>query len=300
MRYRLYLLFRVLAITLTLISATTRSARGQDCRITTTVRVLDQHEQPVLNLVADQLKAEIGGTPAKVLALSPSAKAGVVLLIDASSSMERSWAQSVAAAKQLADTAGDRVAAVLFRERIQAHASGRPATDNFLDQLSTVTPGRGGTALYDTLIEIAEGVKTQDVVLVVISDGEDNASRYSSDQTAALFLRSSWPPVFGLILDYDHERPRRGYFQKIVAATGGLIVRPSSASKVPEAGNELAAKIKASFTVTLQPLQAVSKAANLKLEVIGPDNKVRHDIHLAHVAEVPGCDPAPSSTARSE
>ena len=300
MRSPMWLLCRLLTITVAFILATTLSGFGQDCRITTTVRLLSENEHPALNVTADQLTAVIGGAPAKVVAFSPGVKPVMILVIDISSSMKGTWAQSVAAAKQLSGNAGDRVAAVVFREQIIAHSGGRVDTDKLLDHLATLKTSQGGTALYDTLIDIAGRVKDRNTALVVISDGGDNASRHSSDQTVHLFLQSSWPPVFGLVLDYDHEQTRRGYFKKIVAGTGGLVAYPSSASKVAEAVDELAAEVYAPFTVTLQPPQPISKPAKLKLEVIGPDNKPRHDIQVAHVAEVTGCDVVPSSPAKAD
>jgi hypothetical protein len=300
MRSPLWLPYRLLTVAVAFILATALSGLAQDCRVTTTVRLLGKDERPVLNVAADQLTAEIGGAPAKVVSFSPGVKPVMILLIDISSSMKGTWAQAVAAAKQLSGNAGDRVAVVVFREQVVAHAGGRVDTDKLLDRLATLKTSQGGTALYDTLIDTAGGVKDRNTALVVITDGGDNASRHSSDQTVHLFLQSSWPPVFGLVLDYDHEQTRREYFKKIVAGTGGLVAFPSSASKVAEAVNELAAEVYAPFAVTLQPSQPISKPTKLKLEVVGSDNKPRHDIQVAHVAEVTGCDLAPSSPTKAD
>ena len=300
MRIRVWLPCYALTVTIAFILTTTRSSFGQDCRVTTTVRFLGDHEHAALNLTADQLKAEIGGTPAKVVTFAPGVKPVMILLIDISSSMKGMWAQSVAAAKQLAGGAEDRVAAVVFREQIMDHASGRAQTDKLLDHLAMLKTSQGGTALYDTLIEIAGRVKNRDSALIVISDGEDNASRHSSDQTVDLFLKSGWPPVFGVVLDYDHGHTRRGYFKKIVTGTGGLVAYPSSASKVAEAANELAAEVYAPYTVTLQPSQPISKPSKLKLEVVGAHGKPRHDIQIAHVAEITGCEPVSPSPAKAD
>src|SRR5438067_2156864 len=122
------------------------TALGQDCRVTTTVRFLDQAAQPVSNIVADDLKAEIGGSPAKIIAVNPATKPAVVLLIDASSSIGGTWTQSIAAAKQFSASADDHIAAVVFRDRILAYAANRTETEKLLDELPRITPSRGGTA----------------------------------------------------------------------------------------------------------------------------------------------------------
>jgi uncharacterized protein with von Willebrand factor type A (vWA) domain len=230
------------------------SSFGQECRVTTTVRVLNEHGMSDLSLTPEQLSARIGSGSAKVVSVTQGAKPVTILLIDISSSMKEMWAQSVAAAKQISAGAGDRVAVVVFREQIVDHASGREPTDKLVDRLATLKTSMGGTALYDTLIDTAGAAKNPNTALVVISDGEDNASRHSSDQTVDWFLKNRWPPVFGLVLDYAHSQTRRGYFKKIVAGTGGVLAYPSSASKVAEAASELSSAINMPFTITLQPV----------------------------------------------
>lgn len=136
--------------------------------------------------------------------------------------------------------------------------------------------------------------------MVAITDGGDNASRNSSAQAVQQFLKNGWPTVFGLILDYNYEHTHRGYFKKIVANTGGIAAYPSSASKVVEATNELAAEVYAPFVVTLQASQPISKPAKLDLEVVGADNKPRGDIEVAHIAEVTGCDMSPRTPAKAD
>lgn len=210
--------------------------------------------------------------------------------------MKDEWPQSIAAARQLAAKAGDRVAAIVFREKIVAQAAGPVDTNKLLDELATMKTIRGGTALYNTLIDVAGRVKNRNSALVVISDGEDNMSHYSPEQTVKLFAQSSWPPVFGVVLDYTHGETRRGYFRKIVESTGGLMVMPSSASKVADAVDRLAANIFGSFMVTLEPSRPAASLAKLRLEVVGPGKKV----HVAHMAEVGNCEPTQSSSTKSD
>jgi hypothetical protein len=107
------------------------------------LRFINENGAPVTSVTADQLRAEIGGDTAKVISLSPNPKPLVVLLIDNSSSIKGTWNESISAAKQLATAAGDDVAAVVFRDRILATASGPIETSKLLDQLPTVTPQKG-------------------------------------------------------------------------------------------------------------------------------------------------------------
>jgi len=271
------------------------TAFGQECRVTTAVRFVNEHAEPISNITADQLKPEVGGKPAKIVGISPGVKPEIILLIDASSSNKGTWSEIVASARQFAADATNGIAAVVFRDRILAISNGASDTKKLLDQLPMLTPRPGGTALYETLVDVAGRTKNHDAALVVIGDGEDNMSRYSSDQVVSMFLRSSWPPVFGLILDYDREETRRGYFHKIALETGGLTIVPANASKVAEAETALAADLFGSFRVTLVASQPITKPVKLKIELIGP----KHGMHVAHAAEVTACDSSVSAPETS-
>lgn len=265
------------------------SAHAQDCQLTMNVRVLDDHGHPVVDVTRDQIRAEIGGAPAKIIAVAPAQKPEMLLLIDASSSMKGTWDESIAAARQLAAFAGDNLSAVLFRERILAEASTASDVQALIRKLPSIAPARGGTAFYDMLIQAGSSSKDRNVVIVAISDGDDNFSRNSSDQVVEQYSRSAWPPVFGLILDYEHEQPRRRYFRKIATATGGLTATPPSASKVTDAVNVLAAAIYAPVAITMQPSRAISKPAKLKIDVVGPDGKSISGYRVLQSEEVAPC-----------
>ena len=261
---------------------------AEECRVTTTLRLLDASGRPVLDIAPDQLKAQIDGTPAQVVSATTGIKPVTIVVIDISSSMKEAWGQSLAAARQIVAGAGERVAVVVFGEQIFDHASGQEASNKLLDRLATQKTRTGGTALYDTLLQIAAAAKNPNTALVVIGDGEDNASRNSSDQVLNFFLKLHWPPVFGLVLDYSHEHTHREYFKKIVAGTGGLVAYPSAAG-VREAANELSAQINAPLTITLHPGQLIVRPEKLKVEFVAPDGKPS-ELLIAHVAEITSCD----------
>jgi uncharacterized protein with von Willebrand factor type A (vWA) domain len=252
--------------------------------------VLDKQGQPLVNVTADQLRADIDGVPAKIGSISQAAKPAIILLIDVSSSMKSIWNPSIAAARELIRTAGGDIDVVLFRDKIRGLARGRSESEELLSRLSADTLQPGGTALWDTLIEVASRVKTQNAAIVLISDGGDNASTHSSATTVSLLTRSS-PPIFALILDYDQAHAReREYFKKIPINTGGLVEYPSSAREVMAAMDELTATVLTPLSVSLQVSAPITKMVKMKLDVVGPSGKPRHDIHILHVAEVTSCD----------
>jgi hypothetical protein len=263
---------------------------AQECRVVTKVRIVDKNKRPVTNVKVEQLKAEIGASPAEVIEISPAPKPAVIILLDSSSSGAGSWKESLEAARQLTDLFSDKIALVSFRVGIEEIAKGRTEVEQLLSKLATRKPKPGGTTLYETLVDVGQKITTKDAALVMIGDGEDNASRISSEQTANIFLNSSLPPIFALVLDYDHQDRRREYFKKIPAATGGFIEYPSSASKVPAAAEELANVVSAPYTLTLQALRPIAKPENLKLEFVGTDGKPKHDVEVMHVVGVGKCE----------
>jgi uncharacterized protein with von Willebrand factor type A (vWA) domain len=251
--------------------------------------VLDKHEQPLMNVTAENMKADVDGSPASINSFVPG-KPELIVVLDVSRSMKNIWNKSIAAAKQLVERADEDVAVFVFREEILDYAVGRSKSEQLISKIEKTPPGYGGTALYDTLIEIAGHVKSgTNAAIIVISDGGDDMSQHSSAATASLFQISSWPSVFALILDYDETQTHREYFKKIPAATGGLIKYPSSASKVASAVDELATVALSDYVFKLQPSRPHTKPAKLRIEVTGSDGKPRKDVKLLNVTEVPGC-----------
>ncbi|WP_348260682.1 VWA domain-containing protein [Telmatobacter sp. DSM 110680] len=282
--------WRLLAIACGVFFFGTLGSFGQECRVTTTVRVRSDPGTSAVSLTSEQLTAKIGANPARVISVTNAQKPATIVLIDFSSSMKAEWQQSLEAAKQLTGGAGDRVGVVVFNYQIFDFANGREATNKLLERLATLKPRMDGTALYDTLIEVANSAKDPNTVLIFLSDGKDNESHNTPEQTIDLFLKNRWPPVFGLVLDYSDDEKRRGYFKKVVTETGGILAHPSSASGVAEAASQLWSTIDAPFTVVLQASQPVLKPEKLKIEMIGPNGNSGHRTEIVHVSMISGCD----------
>ena len=115
----------------------------------------------------------------------------------------------------------------------------------------------GKTALHDAVIaglEHLEGADSRKRVLVVLSDGEDNASHASRDDmlaratasTAIIYTVSNANQGIGLAGD-------AGVLRKLAQATGGTAYFPNSDTKVVESFDEIAGNIRRGYTIGFVP-----------------------------------------------
>jgi len=122
--------------------------------------------------------------------------------------------------------------------------------------LAKYRPG-GKTALHDAVIsglEHLERASHQKRVLVVLSDGEDNASRYSEDDMieqartsdAIIYTVSNANRRIGLPGD-------AGVLRKLANVTGGVAYFPGSDEKVVESLDEIAGNIRRGYTIGYVP-----------------------------------------------
>src|SRR5580693_8331708 len=89
---------------------------------------------------------------------------------------------------------------------------------------------RGGTALYDAILASAthlKEAKLQKKILFVVTDGEDNASRNSLEETVRKLQEENGPTVYaiGLLGEGKARRARRA-LETIAQRTGGIAFLP--------------------------------------------------------------------------
>jgi hypothetical protein len=268
----------------------TQSVDAQECRVTTTVRFLDKSGQPVTNITADQVNAHVGNSPAKVLRLEPAGKPAIVLLIDASTSMRDEWQHSLSAGKHVAALAGENITLVLFSTRIRGKVEGSAKVQKALDDLTGYKAPGGATALYDSLLEVASDVKQRSAAIIAISDGRDNQSTHSSDQTIAQLLSSSAPPIFDFVMDYERRPTYVSQIARIAESTGGFVITSSSEAIIAATAAKLMAGVMAPFTIVMQSQTPLTHAEKLQIEVVDSNMKKRKDIHVTHAVQIDRCD----------
>jgi Ca-activated chloride channel homolog len=126
---------------------------------------------------------------------------------------------------------------------------------------------RGGTALYDAVVasanEMARHAKQQKQVLLIITDGGDNASRLTLDQAIRRVQSLDGPVVYAIGLLYEdltkEEAARaRSDLQALALETGGVAYFPRSLNDVDEIAAQVARDLRNQYTIGYHSTKAAS------------------------------------------
>lgn len=179
------------------------------------------------------------------------------LVVDNSGSMRPKRSKVIAAALAFARSSNpqDQMFVVSFNENV---SFGLPPGKLFTDQAAELRvalsriAADGMTALYDAVGAALEHLKNGDLekkVLIVISDGEDNASKLSQDQLMALAGESGVIIyTIGLFAEDDPDRDPR-VLKQLAKATGGEAFLPGSLKEVVPICERIARDIRNQYTL---------------------------------------------------
>jgi Ca-activated chloride channel family protein len=185
----------------------------------------------------------------------------VGLVVDHSSTMRRKLAEVSAAARTFVRSSNreDEIFVVNFNERVSL---GLPGTIRFTNNTAELenaiarAPAGGETALYDAIaraLEESQAGKRDRKVLIVVSDGGDNASARSFAQVMKLAGQSN--AVIYTIGIFDEEDPDRNpaVLRRLAQATGGEAFLPKQLSEVVAICERIARDIRHQYTIGYVP-----------------------------------------------
>src|SRR5271165_5016404 len=118
---------------------------------------------------------------------------------------------------------------------------------------------KGGTALYEAVVASAEHLKKnarlERKVLLVVTDGEDNASRETLEQAVKQLQEESGPSVYATSNLGHEEHPKRAKraLEIITQRTGGLAFFPKTLDEVDEISRQVAHDIRNQYTIGYKP-----------------------------------------------
>jgi Ca-activated chloride channel family protein len=189
----------------------------------------------------------------------------VGLIVDNSGSMQRKRKEVTAAALVFADSSNpqDEMFVVNFNEHV---SFGLPYTKLFSASAGELTealngiPAHGKTALYDAIAVGLEHLKKATLskkVLIVISDGGDNASHCTLNEVLDSAAHSDVIIyTIGLFDEYDEDR-NPGVLKKIARATGGEAFFPPEIENVVPVCRRIAEEIRTQYTIGYRPSHPV-------------------------------------------
>ena len=207
----------------------------------------------------------------------------VGLVVDNSGSMRSKRPEVIDAAVAFAGSSNpqDQMFVVNFNEHV---SFGLPANTLFTDQpvqleiaLSSIA-SRGMTALYDAVAAALDRLKAGDrdkKVLIVISDGGDNASKLTLPQVVAL-ARKSDAIIYTLgLFDVEDEDRNPRVLAQLSRETGGEAFLPKSMSEARPICERIARDIRNQYTIAYVPTNRKADGAYrvIQLKAAAPGRK---------------------------
>jgi VWFA-related protein len=205
----------------------------------------------------------------------------VGLVIDSSISMSRKRAAVIAAGRSFAESShpDDEMFTINFNERVwpglpdgQAFTSDRAELTRALNRAGAI----GRTALFDALdvaLRQLDAGECQKKVLIVVSDGGDNASRATFDRVLDTALGMD-AIIYTVRVDdeYDGEGDP-DVLRKMASATGGEAFFPRRPDRATGVLQRIAKEIRSGYTLGYVPTSLREGYHPVRVDVKTPDGR---------------------------
>jgi VWFA-related protein len=240
------------------------------------VNVFDGRSDAVPDLPQSAFQVVEDGTTQDITFFSSAdVPVAVGLLVDNSGSMITRRGMVLAGAKAFAESSHpeDEVFTIVFNEHV---LFGLPPTVPFTTNptLVNATLTRfavgGMTALYDAVIaglEHLQEASHQKRVLVVLSDGKDNASQHSREDMLDRAARSDAIIYTVSTNRFGSGSSDPGLLRKLADVTGGTALFPESEEEAVEAFTEVADNIRRGYSIGYAPKNAAHDGTYRRVKV---------------------------------
>jgi Ca-activated chloride channel homolog len=223
--------------------------------------VIDDHQHIVTNLDRGAFSVFEDGKPQNIISFHhEDIPVSIGIIIDNSGSMREKRNKVNQAALNLvrASNPKDEVFVVNFNDEYYLD---QDFTNNLLKLKEALEKidARGGTALYDAVVASAEHLKRnarlEKKVLLIVTDGEDNASNETLEQAVKQLQEENGPSVYAIGILGDEEHPKRAKraLEIIAQRTGGIAFFPKTLDEVDEISRTVARDIRNQYTIGYKP-----------------------------------------------
>ena len=236
--------------------------RSQSDLVVLYVNVFDGKSAAVPQLPQSAFQVFEEGKPQAITFFSDSdVPVAAGLVIDNSSSMLTRRALVVAGSRAFVTSSHpeDELFTVIFNEHVRF---GLPADIPFTrsqDQVQASLlrhPPGGQTALYDAVIDALDHLQRathQKRTLIVLSDGDDNASRHSEADMLHRAGRSEALIYTISTVDFAHQEGNPRVLKRLAERTGGVAYFPQTENETVRAFTEAAQNIRRGYSIGYVP-----------------------------------------------
>jgi len=239
--------------------------------------VVDDHQHMVTGLDEKAFTVYENGQPQRITSFRrEDIPVALGILIDNSGSMRDKRPAVNQAALNLvkASNPKDEVFIVNFNEDYyldQDYTSKIPQLKEALERIES----RGGTALYDALVASADHLmktaRLEKKALLVVTDGEDNASRESLEAAVRRISVDGGPTVYTIgILGEEGRRAEKvakRALRIMAEQTGGVSFFPKDLSEVDAISNQVARDIRNQYSIGYKPSNPQSQGGYRTVKV---------------------------------
>ena len=254
--------------------------------------VLDDQGHLVNDLSRDDFRVFEDGVGQAVLSFQHSdVPVSMGILVDNSGSMRTKRGAVNAAALDLvrASNAQDEAFIVNFSDEAFIDQDFTSDLNKLRDGLAHYD-SRGGTALYDAAVasadELSKGAKRSKQVLLVITDGEDNASGLTLEQTIRRVQDLQGPIVYciGLLFGDDsggrESRQAKRALQLLSEETGGIAYFPKNLNEVDRIAQQVAEDIRTQYTLGYHSTKAASLGGYRQVKVLAREPGSKRNLNV--------------------
>jgi Ca-activated chloride channel family protein len=233
----------------------------------------------VQDLKADNFQVTEDGVKQNIISFQHTdLPVSIALVIDNSGSMYKKRPSVNKSALDLIEASNpqDQAFVVNFSDEAFIDQDFTSDVSKLRDGLSHID-SRGGTALYDAVVASADHLvndaKRPKQVLVIITDGEDNASTLNLEQTIRRVQELSGPVIYSIGLLFGDEMSRaevrhaRRALEMLSTETGGLAYFPKSIDQVDEIAAEVARDIRSQYTIGYHSTKPTSEPGFRRVQV---------------------------------
>jgi Ca-activated chloride channel family protein len=244
------------------------------------VTVTDRNGKTMTGLRQEQFQVLDDSTPVEIVSFGrEEAPVSIGIILDLSGSMQSKRRQAISAVREIVERSGpdDEAFLMTFSDSPELRVEFTKRVGGVLDPL-LFTGARGGTALIDGVyagLDQMKRARNPRRVLVVVSDGGDNNSRYTEAELTARALESD-TQIYSISI---HEavlnvQERSGVYllSKLSENTGGLQFVVRDRRDLPEVGAKLSTAINNLYVIGYRPPEGFlsGKWRKVKIRVESP------------------------------